>query len=83
MPVHVRFRFNKTTGEVEEFLIDDQDRNLPESEHDRIAVDVGQTVVRRAQPIEVLPSNVKPSTEAVPDDTPERDTETTPETVKE
>ena len=28
MPTRVRFRFNKVTGEVEEFLVDDQDRRL-------------------------------------------------------
>ncbi len=44
MPTRVRFRFNKATGEVEEFLVDDQDRSLPEAEHDRIARDVAQMV---------------------------------------
>ncbi len=53
MPVHVRFRFNKVTGEVEEFLVDDQDRNLPEAEHDRIATDVGRAVVRSPIPLDV------------------------------
>ncbi|MDI1447250.1 hypothetical protein [Polyangium sp. 6x1] len=44
MPTLVRFRFNKVTGEVEEFLVDDQDRHLPEAEHDRIAAEVGRFV---------------------------------------
>jgi hypothetical protein len=44
MPTRVRFRFNKVTGEVEEFLVDDQDRRLPEVEHDRIASEVGRLV---------------------------------------
>ncbi|ACY12832.1 hypothetical protein [Haliangium ochraceum] len=47
MATRVRFRFNKTTGEVEEFLVDDQDRNLPESEHDRIAGEVARMVAVR------------------------------------
>ncbi|ETR67027.1 MAG: hypothetical protein OMM_12047 [Candidatus Magnetoglobus multicellularis str. Araruama] len=46
MPTHVRFRINKITGQVEEFLVDDQDRTLPEAEHDRIATVVAQTITR-------------------------------------
>lgn len=46
MPTRVRFRLNKVTGEVEEFLVDDQDRRLPEAEHDRIAQAVGQLLER-------------------------------------
>lgn len=44
MATRVRFRFNKLTGEIEEFLVDDQDRQLPESEHDRIAAEVARMV---------------------------------------
>lgn len=44
MPTRVRFRFNKATGEIEEFLVDDQDRTLPEAEHDRIAQEVARMV---------------------------------------
>ncbi len=29
---------------MEEFIVDDQDRNLPEAEHDRIAAEVARTV---------------------------------------
>ncbi len=36
MDVKVRFRFNKTTGEVEIFEIADQgNQSLPEAEHNR------------------------------------------------
>lgn len=44
MPTRVRFRFNKLTGEVEEFLVDDQDRRLSEAEHDRVAAEVARMV---------------------------------------
>jgi hypothetical protein len=44
MATRVRFRFNKLTGEIEEFLVDDQDRQLAESEHDRIAAEVARMV---------------------------------------
>ena len=44
MATRVRFRFNKITGEVEELLIDDQNRQLPEAEHDRRAAEVGALV---------------------------------------
>lgn len=46
MPTRVRFVLNKLTGEVEEFIIDDQDRSLPEDEHDRIAREVGALIAR-------------------------------------
>ncbi|TKD03182.1 hypothetical protein [Polyangium fumosum] len=55
MPTLVRFRFNKVTGEVEEFLVDDQDRHLPEAEHDRIAAEVGQFVAAFPRLREVAP----------------------------
>jgi hypothetical protein len=51
----VRFRFNKVTGEVEEFVVDDQDRNLPEAEHDRVAAEVGEIVAASPRIFEVLP----------------------------
>ena len=54
MPTLVRFRFNKRTGEVEEFLVDDQDRNLSEAEHDRIAADVGRFVAQNPRVVEVV-----------------------------
>lgn len=47
MPTRVRFRINKVSGDVEEFLVDDQDRTLPEAEHDRIASEVGRVIARR------------------------------------
>lgn len=58
VPTLVRFRFNKVTGEVEEFLVDDQDRNLSEAEHDRIAADVARFVVSNPRVLEVAPSRV-------------------------
>ncbi len=60
MPTLVRFRFNKATGEVEEFLVDDQDRNLSEAEHDRIAADVGRFLVQSPRVIEVAPGRAAP-----------------------
>lgn len=47
MPTRMRFRLNKVSGEIEEFIVDDQDRNLPEAEHDRIATEVGRVIARR------------------------------------
>ena len=57
MPTHVHFRFNKLTGVVEEFLIDDENQHLPEAEHDRIAVEVGRVVARNPLIREVLPGS--------------------------
>ncbi len=53
MPTLVRFRLNKLTGDVEEFLVDDQNRRLSEAEHDRIALEVAQTIERRPSITEV------------------------------
>ncbi len=50
MDVKVRFRFNKATGEVEMFQVDDQGSRLPEAEHnrehDRVAREIGSLVER-------------------------------------
>jgi hypothetical protein len=69
MRVRVKLRFNKLTGEVEEFLVDDQDLpRLPAAEHnrqhDRIAAEVGGVLERHPAVTEVLPGQPTP---AVPD----------------
>ena len=80
MPTRVRFRFNKVTGEVEEFLVDDQDRRLPEAEHDRIALDVGQMVAANPRVHEALPATSAPRrAEKPPVEQAKGETETTPE----
>jgi FtsH ternary system domain X3 len=66
VPTRVRFRFNKVTGEVEEFVVDDQDRTLPEAEHDRIAAAVGAVVAVSPRILEVLSGSPAPATAATP-----------------
>ena len=61
MPTRVRFRFNKVSGEVEEFVVDDQDRRLPEAEHDRIAADVADLVAVSPRIHEVMPGSAVPA----------------------
>jgi hypothetical protein len=61
MPTLVRFRFNKRTGEVEEFIVDDQSRRLPEREHDRIARAVASVVALDPRITEVMPEFVAAS----------------------
>jgi hypothetical protein len=68
MPTHVRFRINKITGEVEEFLVDDQDRTLPEAEHDRIATVVAQTITRNPMIHEVSAASVSDNQVQQPED---------------
>ncbi|ETR70477.1 MAG: hypothetical protein OMM_08785 [Candidatus Magnetoglobus multicellularis str. Araruama] len=68
MPTHVRFRINKITGEVEEFLVDDQDRTLPEAEHDRIATAVAQTITRNPMIHEVSAVSVSDNQVQFPED---------------
>ncbi|MCP4696694.1 MAG: hypothetical protein GY862_07580 [Gammaproteobacteria bacterium] len=57
MKVQVRFRFNKLTGEVEEFLIDDHESDLSATEHnrrhDRIANEVGRVIAQHPRIQEV------------------------------
>ena len=76
MSVKVHFRFNKATGEVEEFLVDDADRTLPEAEHERVALAFGRVVARFPELVEVGPEAPPPPEPEppIPDDPPrERD----------
>lgn len=65
MKLHVRFRFNQATGEVETFTVDDLGPPLPEAEHNRRhdarAAELGRLVERHPLVREVLPG-----TEPVP-----------------
>lgn len=58
MDVKVHFRFNKRSGEIERFEID-QDSTLPsvehEREHDRVAAEIGALLERLPRVMEVLP----------------------------
>ncbi len=54
MPITVRFRFNKLTGEVERFIVDDHDQQLPEHVHDSIAAEIGRSVAGNPQIVEVV-----------------------------
>jgi hypothetical protein len=83
MKVRVKLRFNKVTGEVEEFLVDDQ--GLPylseaehNREHDRIAAEIGNVLEHHPRVTEIPPGGgasppgvepVQPETES---HTPER-----------
>lgn len=52
MDIKVRFRFNKMTGDVEQFDVD-QDEALPSrehhAEHDRLAADIGALLAQFPQ----------------------------------
>ena len=76
MDVKVRFRFNKLTGEVELFEVD-QDSGLPNEEHnrshDRLASELGALLdahpriletTGAAAPVEAAPVPVEPDSEA-------------------
>lgn len=69
-PITIRFRFNKETGQIEEFLIDDGDRTAPEAYHDQIARMIAGELFRRpqvedagAESVERIPSAVQPEAE--------------------
>jgi hypothetical protein len=50
--VTVRFRFNQATGQIEEFLIDDDEPTAPEAYHDRIARAIAGQIFRRPRVID-------------------------------
>ncbi len=57
MSVKIRFRFNKLTGEVEQFLVE-QERELPAAEHDASHEEVAGAVGRlidRFPAVEIAP----------------------------
>lgn len=75
MKVKVKYRFNKATGQVEIFEIDDWQSTLPQAEHnrehDRIAAEIGNVVERNPRIVEVLPGTepapaVQDTTEETP-----------------
>ena len=71
MKVRVKLRFNKLTGEVEEFLVDDQDsQRFPEAEHnrehDRVAATIGGVIERHPRVTEVVPGGPAPVQPAEP-----------------
>jgi hypothetical protein len=73
MQIKVRFRFNKRTGEVEEFHVD-QESTLPsvehDREHDRVAAEIGR-VLERDPRVDEITSNAAPvpqPIEAKPDE---------------
>jgi len=74
MKVRVKLRFNKLTGEVEEFRVDDQDTPaLSEAEHnrehDRVAAEIGSVLERHPRITEILPDEIAPA-ESTPEQRP-------------
>lgn len=66
MKVRVKLRFNKLTGEVEEFLVDDEDIQRGSEaehnrEHDRVAAAIGSVIERHPRVVEVLPGGPAPA----------------------
>ena len=73
-PVTIRFRFNKDTGQVEEFLIDDGDRTASEAYHNKIARAIAGELFRRPNIVDAGPESVSLIPSA-PVPTPERERE--------
>jgi hypothetical protein len=48
-PVRIRFRFNLETGEIEEFIVDDQSPEASEDHHDEMARIVAGPLVRNPE----------------------------------
>jgi hypothetical protein len=69
MDLKVRFRFNKATGEVELFDIEDEGgQRLPDAEHNRIhdraAADLGNVIERDPRVSVLLPGASAPAPQA-------------------
>ncbi len=69
-PITIRFRFNKETGQIEEFLVDDGERSAPESYHDQFTRLVAGELFRNPQiedagadAVHRIPSTVNPQEE--------------------
>jgi hypothetical protein len=73
MDLTIRFRFNKLTGEIEEFQVDaardDRSNADHNAEHERLAAEIGRVVDGHPRLIEVAPGghgsapDAKPMTE--------------------
>ena len=48
-PVRISFKYNKDTGEIVEFIVDDSSPTASEEFHDRVAQAVANTLGRRAE----------------------------------
>lgn len=68
MDIRIVFKFNKVTGEVEEFLVDDQDQGLSEARHDEIALAFAKLFERHPSIEEVIPSPLDTENRHVEDD---------------
>lgn len=73
MKLHVRFRFNRATGEVETLQIDDAGPPLTTAEHDRRheakSAEIGRIVERYPRVLEIQPgaTPLPAGPESVPD----------------
>ena len=86
MESRVRFVFNKRTGEVEEFTVE-QETVLPgpehELSHDRLAREVGSVVERTPRITELAPSQGLSVTSGQRRQTPDATTETDDDSIRE
>jgi hypothetical protein len=48
-PVRISFKYNKDTGEIVEFVVDDNSPTASEEFHDRVAQAVASSLGRRAE----------------------------------
>ncbi len=72
MDLKVRFRFNKATGEVEFFDVEDEGgQRLPDAEHnrthDRAAAELGNVIERNPRVIELTPGRPAPALQPEPE----------------
>lgn len=86
MDFHVRFRFNKVTGEVEAFDVEDLGSGLPIEEHnrhhDRVASEIGRVIDRDPQVAEISAGHMA-DRPLMHDDRRPDETETLPEKPEE
>lgn len=73
MDIQVRFRFNKRTGEVEEFVVEAGADDLPEAEHNRLheqrSAELARLLERNPRVTEVHTAPAPRPAETEPEDT--------------
>ena len=48
-PVKIKFKYNLETGDIEQFIVDDNAAGASEEYHDRVALAIGDLLAHRAE----------------------------------
>ncbi|MCK5680203.1 hypothetical protein KAI46_05260 [bacterium] len=54
-PVKIKFKYNLETGEIEQFIVDDNAVGASEEYHDQVALAIGDLLSRKAELVDAGP----------------------------